>query len=111
MAKYNQTIIDKIKEKLENGQTRKDAGNLCGISDTTFQMWLKKPAFRVLVELAETVYIEKMIKIVNVKTIAETSGRLALEVLSRRRPNEWGEKKSLEIEGTVNIIIDQVLKK
>ena len=111
MAKYNQTIVDKIREKLEKGQTRKDAGNLCGISDTTFQRWLGKDAFRVVVELAESVYIEKMINIVNVKTTTEPSGRLALEVLSRRRPNEWGEKKSLEIEGTVNIIIDQVLKK
>ena len=111
MAKYNQTIVGQICKEIEEGMTRKDASILAGITETTFQTWLKKPVFLALVELADTNYVKKMTKIVNSKSTTEVTGRLALDILARRRFADWGERKLIEGDLNINIIIDESLKK
>ncbi len=88
MSKYNDKIVKSICEKIENGITKKDTATLCGLDESTFFDWMKKPKFSKSVELADARYIEKMVNIVNIKATKEPTGRLALEILSRRRPND-----------------------
>ena|SRR3990167_5965966 len=112
MAKYNETIVKQIVTELEEGMTQKDTARLVGIGETTFYEWFnKKPKFRESVELAESKYIKKMTKVVNVKSTTETTGRLALDILARRRFSDWGERKQIEGELNINVIIDESLKK
>ena len=99
MAKYNPEIIKQICTELEEGITKKDAANIVGIGEVTFYEWMKKPKFRKSVELAESNYIKRYTNILNVKSTREPTGQRALEVLARRRPDEWGDKTKIQIGG------------
>lgn len=98
MQKYSDKTVDEICDYLENGLFQKDAAKLAGISETTFYDWLEnKRSFRSRVEASLLKYKEKLIKNVNKGTDKE--GKLALEVLARRWPDEFGEK--IKHEGTI----------
>ena len=100
MAKYNPEIVKQICAELEEGMTQKDTANLCGIDEATFYRWLNsKRKFRKSVQLAESNYIKKHTQILNVKSAREPTGARALDILARRRPNEWGDKTKIQIGG------------
>lgn len=93
--------IDEIKKDicdfLKEGITKKDAAIMAGISEATFYRWIEEnESFKSRVEASILEYKHTLIK--NVNTCAEKDGRLALEVLSRRYPKEWGVKTQIEVE-------------
>ena len=96
MAKYNEETVAKVCKFLEEGSIQKDAAVLGGISEPTFYEWLHKyPEFSERVKHAVSTYRNKLIKIVNVNSIK--NGRLALEVLSRRWPEDWAQLQKVEL--------------
>lgn len=119
MSKYNEQTVQEIRRQLEEGMLQKDAARLAGITEETFYNWQREkkadgipnpeyhPEFSELVERAITVYKQKLIKVVNFNSLKD--GRLALEVLARRWPDEYGAK--IEVGGTVEhkLTYDQAL--
>jgi len=84
----------KIKENICNyireGMFKKDSAIMAGISEATFYRWIEEDeSFESLVEASVMEYKRTLIK--NITNCAEKDGRLALEVLKRRYPKEWGD--------------------
>ena len=104
MAKYNTQIVDDICKKIEDGLSQKDSAVLCGITEETFYRWMKKVSFVSRVNKSLLKYKNKLIQIVNVKSTSEPTGRTALELLARRFPEEFSEKRKLELSGELNVI-------
>lgn len=99
MAKYNEEIVKEICEKLANGCSKKQSAILCGIDETTFYDWVKTNSqFSQSVDRAIEEYKQKLINLVNVGSIKSPS--IALEVLGRRFPDEWGEVRKLQLNDT-----------
>lgn len=89
MAKYNTKTVNLIQLKLKEGCTKKQAAVLAGIDESTFYDWVSsKPKFSQSVEQAIEEYKEKLIKVINVGSISKPM--VALTVLARRWPEEWG---------------------
>ena len=85
-----------ILQKIENGMTLKDAAALAGIDESTLHRWKQKDAsFASQILKAKIRYKEKLISIVNVRSVKD--GKLALDVLARRWPDEWGARQQLEV--------------
>jgi transposase len=78
-----------IYDYLRQGMSKKDAAIMSGISEATFYRWLEDESFESRVEASILEYKHTLVKNVNIST--EKDGRLALEVLKRRYPKEWGE--------------------
>lgn len=96
MGKYNEKTVNEICQFLEDGLPQKDAAVLSGISEKTFYRWMEKhDSFDSKVEASITRYKEKLIKIVNVHSVKD--GKLALEILARRWPDEFGTKQKVEL--------------
>jgi transposase len=82
-----QAICNSLKE----GMFKKDAALLAGISEATLYRWIEEDeSFDSRVEASVLEYKRTLIR--NVTICAEKDGRLALEVLKRRFPKEWGDK-------------------
>lgn len=95
MAKYNTKIVKTICSSIETGLSQKDSAVLSGINEDTFYTWKnEKPEFSESVERAIIKYKQKLITQVNSYSIKD--GRLALEVLSRKWPHEFGKIQTLE---------------
>lgn len=76
--------------------SQKDSALLAGISEDTFYAWRKeKSEFSESVERAILRYKQGLVSKVN--SYAFKDGRLALEVLSRKWPNEFGKRDNLPI--------------
>lgn len=96
MAKYNQKTVDNICKLLEEGCLQKQSAILSGVGETTFYEWMKvKPKFRESVERAIETYKQKLIKLVNAHSI--TDGRLAIDMLERRFPDEYGKVNKVQM--------------
>jgi hypothetical protein len=87
--------IEIIEETLRQGMMQKDAATWAGISETTFYEWAKDRSFRSRVESATLAYKRELIE--RVRLGAKADPRLALEVLSRRWPDEWSGKLNVEV--------------
>lgn len=62
---------------------------MAGISEASFYRWIEEDeSFKSRVEANILEYKHTLVR--NVTTCAEKDGRLALEVLKRRYPQEWG---------------------
>jgi len=97
MAKYSKQIVKEICGYLEDGLAQKDAARLAGISESTFYEWLStKSEFSESLMRAMAKYKYKLVTMVN--TQAVNDGKLALEVLARRFPQEYGEKAIPHVE-------------
>lgn len=89
-------IVNKICELLENGASQKDAARLAGVSEDTFYEWLKsKPEFSESVRLGVATYKHKLITTLNAHIVKD--GKIALEILKARWPEEWSGKQKIEI--------------
>jgi len=111
MAKYSKKLVEELCSFLEDGLSQKDAATLVGIGESTFYEWVdEKPEFSESVELALSKYKRRLLRFVNKD--AATNGKLALEVLSRRWPKEFGHKSQTTVEegGTVVAQKDDVKK-
>lgn len=96
MAKYNSKIASEICSNIEGGLSQKDSAILAGISEDTFYAWRKeKSEFSESVERAILRYKQGLVSKVN--SYAFKDGRLALEVLSRKWPNEFGKRDTLPV--------------
>lgn len=95
---------------LTEGMSKKDAALVSGISESTLYRWFEEDeSFKSQVEASILEYKRRLIN--NVTTCAEKDGRLALEVLKRKFPNEWGDNAytlinthALEREGVVAVL-------
>ena len=93
--KYIRKTVNQICELLENGVCQRDAAQLIGISEDTFYEWKNtKSEFSESVERAILMYKFRLIQVVNVGTVKNP--RLALEILARKWPSEWGEKQMIQ---------------
>jgi hypothetical protein len=96
MAKYNSKIANEICSNIEGGMSQKDSAILAGISEDTFYAWRKeKSEFSESVERAILRYKQCLVSKVN--SYAFKDGRLALEVLSRKWPHEYGRREVLAV--------------
>lgn len=69
--------------------SKKDSALMVGIDESTFYRWIYSDAsFASRVEASILEYKHTLVN--NVNTIAVNDDRLALEVLKRRFPKEWG---------------------
>lgn len=75
---------------LKEGLHKKDAAIMAGVSEPTLYRWLEgDESFKSQVEASVLEYKRSIIN--NLTRSTEKDGRLALEVLRRRFPSEWGD--------------------
>lgn len=95
MDERNKETKEKIHTYLKEGMCKKDAALMSGISEKTFYRWVSEDdSFDSCVEASILEYKHSLIKKINIA--AEKDGRLALEVLTRRFPNEWSANRIVE---------------
>lgn len=96
MAKYNPKTVKQICTFLEEGLSQKDASRLSGISESTLYEWIStKSELSESVELANLKYKQKLLTYANVYAMED--GKLALEILARKWPHEFGRKDTLPV--------------
>lgn len=90
---------------LREGMFKKDSAVMAGISEATLYRWLEEDeSFKSRVEASILEYKRTLIK--NVSTCAEKDGKLALEVLKRRFPDDWIDRKINENSRDIQRIAD-----
>ena len=90
----NDAVKENIYGFLKEGLHKKDAAIMAGIDESTFYRWIESDAsFASRVEASILEYKHTLVK--NVNTSAIKDGKLALEVLKRRFPKEWGDNASV----------------
>lgn len=96
MAKYNSKIAKEICSNVASGLSQKDSAILSGISEDTFYTWRKeKSEFSESLERAVIQYKESLVSKMN--SFMFKDGKLALEVLARKWPHEFGKRDNLPI--------------
>lgn len=89
MSEKNSTTKNIICKYLKEGMSKKDSVVLSGISEPTLYRWIDEDeSFKSQVEASILEYKHELIK--NLVTSTSKDGRLALEILSRRYPQDWG---------------------
>ena len=84
-----QNVKKRIYKYLQEGMFKKDAAAMAGISEATYFRWIKEDeSFESQVELRILKFKHTLVK--NVILSSHKDGRLALEILRRRFPKEWG---------------------
>lgn len=95
-TKYNKETIKTLCKAVSEGMSQWDAAIMAGISRRTFGKWKKASVhFQRKLREAEVGYKQKLIKIVNVRSVED--GRLALEILARKWPREFGLVQKVEV--------------
>ena len=108
-TKFSPELIDEICGYIQNGNSYITACKLCNICKTIFYDWkrlgnegLEKGIqneytdFVERIEKAEETYIAWLVQSVNLT--AQVDGKLALDILSRKKPEEWGKKDKIDIQ-------------
>ena len=108
-----ETVMDEsiVKENickyLKEGLFKKDSAVMSGISEATFYRWLDEDeSFKSQVEASVLEYKLTLIK--NITTCAKKDGRLALEVLKRRFPNDWIDNQNNDDSRDIKRIADML---
>jgi hypothetical protein len=92
-----ETKKNNIYDYLKQGMCKKDSAQMVGIDESTFYRWIESDtSFASRVEASILEYKHTLIR--NVTTCAEKDGRLALEILKRKFPKEWGD--NVEVRGS-----------
>src|SRR3990167_3935465 len=95
MGTNKEEVKKAVVSELENGMTLKDAAIYCGISRATLLRWRHEDeAFEAKIKKAKITYKRSLIRCVNIRSIED--GRLALEMLARKWPDEYAEKRQVE---------------
>jgi hypothetical protein len=93
---FSEEKVQEILKMLENGITQKDAAVLAGITERTWHRWKQENVSIVSrVEASILKYKQSLIQIVNVGCLKDP--KLALELLARKYPNEYGTKQQVEL--------------
>jgi hypothetical protein len=96
MSKYNSRVAKEICSNVASGLSQKDSAILSGINEDTFYTWRKeKSEFSESLERAVIQYKESLVSKMN--SFMFKDGKLALEVLARKWPNEFGRRDILPI--------------
>ncbi len=96
-SKYTPEVVSRVCELLAEGNTRKTASLLAGISYETFRQWLQtKPAFSAAVQKAEAEAEARHVAII--RQAAAKTWQAAAWWLERRRPEEWGDRSRRRVE-------------
>lgn len=90
---------EKIKEDicayLREGSCKKDAAILAGISEKTFYRWMtENDSFGSRVEANILEFKHSLVKNVNKHVIK--NGMVALDILARRWPKDWGKPRKMQ---------------
>lgn len=92
MSKYSPKITNEICGYIKEGLYQKDAAMLSGISESTFYEWLStKSEFSESISRASIEYKRSLLKSITRQTVKD--GKLALEMLGRRYPNQFGKNR------------------
>lgn len=106
-SKLTAEVKQKMKELLELGMNYKDVCQSIGITEETFSQWRKKfPEFSELVEAANSKVKEISLKSLRVGEMRDW--RAAAWRLERRFPEEYKEKKEIELHDQP-ILIDDIM--
>jgi hypothetical protein len=93
---FSEEKVQEILKMLENGITQKDASVLAGIAETTWHKWKREnSSICSRVEASILKYKYSLVQIVNVGCLKDP--KLALEILARKYPNEYGTKQQVEL--------------
>lgn len=93
---FSEEKVQEILKMLENGMNQKDAAALCGVSEASWYRWKREnDSINSRVEASVLKYKQSLIQIVNVGCLKNP--KLALEILSRKYPNEYGVKHEVEV--------------
>lgn len=85
----NEVVYNNILESLRNGLNKKDSAIMAGIDESTFYRWMQSDAsFASQVETNILIYKKSLIQDLNIQ--AKKNGALALRILEKRWPKEWG---------------------
>ncbi|HSW88017.1 MAG TPA: hypothetical protein VLG12_02530 [Candidatus Saccharimonadales bacterium] len=94
---------------IKDGMLKKEAAKMAGIDESTFYRWMKSDAsFASQVEANILEYKYSLIKIVNACAVKD--GRIALEVLKRRFPEDAKHDEKREHEANTKEIADLLQK-
>lgn len=100
----NTIIEDAICAYLKEGMYKKDAAIMAGIDESTLYRWIEADAsFASRVEASILEYKHSLVQ--NINTQAKIDGRLALELLKRRFPNDNSEEKN-DMRASMDRIVD-----
>lgn len=118
-TKLTKLMIQKICMVIKKGSSIKTACIINNISTTTYHDWIKQgkadkknkiksmfSEFSDKISIAKEQYIDYLVKTIYKE--CKTNGRLALEVLSRKRPKEWGTVNKIKIETDDNPMLDSI---
>lgn len=98
-TKYSDELAKKIVDALELGNTRKTSYMLAGISADTFAAWLLRfSAFSASVKAAEQKAIARNVGLVQQAAIKDW--KAAAWFLERKDPDNWKERKGVDIDLT-----------
>jgi hypothetical protein len=93
---YSEEKVAEILKLIENGMTQKDAALLSGVAERTWHVWKQENcSIGSRVEASVLKYKRSLIQIVNVGCLKDP--KLALELLARRYPNEYGTRQQVEV--------------
>lgn len=97
-TKYTPETVERITFALSIGAARAHAAEYGGVSKETFYQWMAAHSdFVDAVTRAETAHRMSLLAIIK-KQVNDGDGRLALDYLGRRYPQEYG-KQAVEITG------------
>lgn len=103
----NEETKNRIYDYLKEGMLKRDAAVMAGISEATFYRWLEEDeSFKSRVKANILEYKHTLIKCVN--TCAVENGRLALEILTRRFPDDWSVNSNTDKEEEEGTSLRQV---
>jgi len=104
-SKFTAEVKQRVKELVELGMNYKDVCQSIGITEETFSQWRKKfPEFSELVEAANAKVKEISLKSIRVGEMRDW--RAGAWRLERRFPEEYREKKEIEITEKPRLVLD-----
>lgn len=102
---FSKELALKICGMIEEGMTQRDAAILSGGSEASLYRWIKEKktveidgetkSFKSLLEASLLRYKQKLVQVVNIGSLKDP--KVALEMLARRFPDEYGAKQKVEI--------------
>lgn len=108
VSKLTQDRRDGIVRDLKTGCTMKNAAEANGVSEATFHRWMQRnegfaSAIREACAVAERSHVRTV-----VKASAGGDWRAALEWLKRRRPDDWGDRVTHDLDNEIMGLLRQL---
>lgn len=103
--KYSRQIVEEIAKLVEEGNFKKDAAALAGISEDTFYSWMKKPEFAERLKRAMLKAKRRMIMVIQRAALGDPNKKVpgiwtaAAWYLERVHHDEFGQRMKSEQSG------------